>query len=187
MHEGQHSPIVTQDLWDEVQQSLGDHLSAGRPTPFRLDPALRAFGVVKGRIEDAHAARGHCIPRACAACGRRWEPARRPPLTLSLRPPRHARGVDTQRRANRPESSPPASNHASALAQIRRVRSRHLPRPDRRREPSWVLARACVRKVRAMRAQSRCRSGRRVSYPGLRRRMSGDEMWSNPRNRNLRA
>jgi DNA invertase Pin-like site-specific DNA recombinase len=28
VHEGQHPPIVTQDLWDEVQQSLGDHLGA---------------------------------------------------------------------------------------------------------------------------------------------------------------
>jgi site-specific DNA recombinase len=27
-HEGQHPPIVTVDLWDEVRQSLGDHLAA---------------------------------------------------------------------------------------------------------------------------------------------------------------
>ena len=25
VHEGQHEPIVSQDLWGEVQQSLGDH------------------------------------------------------------------------------------------------------------------------------------------------------------------
>ena len=30
VHEGQHPPIVTQDLWDEVQQSLRDHLGAAR-------------------------------------------------------------------------------------------------------------------------------------------------------------
>ena len=30
VHEGQHPPIVTQDLWDEVQQSLRDHLGATR-------------------------------------------------------------------------------------------------------------------------------------------------------------
>jgi site-specific DNA recombinase len=30
VHEGQHPPIVTQDLWDEVQQRLGDHLGAAR-------------------------------------------------------------------------------------------------------------------------------------------------------------
>jgi site-specific DNA recombinase len=30
VHEGQHEPIVSQDLWDEVQQSLGDHLGAAR-------------------------------------------------------------------------------------------------------------------------------------------------------------
>jgi site-specific DNA recombinase len=30
IHEGQHPPIVTQDLWDEVQQSLGDHLGVAR-------------------------------------------------------------------------------------------------------------------------------------------------------------
>jgi site-specific DNA recombinase len=30
VHEGQHPPIVTQDLWDGVQQSLGDHRSAAR-------------------------------------------------------------------------------------------------------------------------------------------------------------
>ena len=30
VHEGQHPPIVTQDLWNEVQQSLGDHLGAAR-------------------------------------------------------------------------------------------------------------------------------------------------------------
>src|SRR5271167_1887419 len=28
VHEGQHPPIVDQDLWDRVQQSLGDHLAA---------------------------------------------------------------------------------------------------------------------------------------------------------------
>ena len=30
VHEGQHPPIVTQDLWDEVQQSLRDHLGTVR-------------------------------------------------------------------------------------------------------------------------------------------------------------
>jgi site-specific DNA recombinase len=30
VHEGQHPPIVTGDLWDEVQQSLRDHLGAAR-------------------------------------------------------------------------------------------------------------------------------------------------------------
>jgi site-specific DNA recombinase len=30
VHEGQHPPIVTQDLWDEVQRSLSDHLGAAR-------------------------------------------------------------------------------------------------------------------------------------------------------------
>jgi site-specific DNA recombinase len=30
VHEGQHSPIVTQDLWDQVQQSLRDHMGAAR-------------------------------------------------------------------------------------------------------------------------------------------------------------
>jgi site-specific DNA recombinase len=30
VHEGQHPPIVTQDLWDEVQQSLGHHLGVAR-------------------------------------------------------------------------------------------------------------------------------------------------------------
>jgi site-specific DNA recombinase len=30
VHEGQHPPIVPQDRWDEVQQSLGDHLGASR-------------------------------------------------------------------------------------------------------------------------------------------------------------
>ena len=30
VHEGLHPPIVTQDLWDEVQQRLGDHLGASR-------------------------------------------------------------------------------------------------------------------------------------------------------------
>ena len=30
VHEGQHPPIVTQGLWDEVQQSLCDHLGAAR-------------------------------------------------------------------------------------------------------------------------------------------------------------
>ena len=30
VHEGQHPPIVTQDLWDEVQRSLGDHLGVAR-------------------------------------------------------------------------------------------------------------------------------------------------------------
>ena len=30
VHEGQHPPIVTLDLWDEVQQSLRDHLGAAR-------------------------------------------------------------------------------------------------------------------------------------------------------------
>ena len=29
-YEGHHPPIVTLDLWDEVQQSLGDHLGAAR-------------------------------------------------------------------------------------------------------------------------------------------------------------
>jgi site-specific DNA recombinase len=30
IHEGQHPPIVTQDLWDEVRRSLGNHLGAAR-------------------------------------------------------------------------------------------------------------------------------------------------------------
>src|ERR1700729_2448036 len=30
VHEGQHPPVVSQDLWDEVQQSLRDHLGAAR-------------------------------------------------------------------------------------------------------------------------------------------------------------
>ena len=30
VHEGQHPPIVTLDLWDEVQQRLGDHLGVTR-------------------------------------------------------------------------------------------------------------------------------------------------------------
>jgi site-specific DNA recombinase len=30
VHEGQQAPIVTQDLWDEVRQSLSDHLGAAR-------------------------------------------------------------------------------------------------------------------------------------------------------------
>jgi site-specific DNA recombinase len=30
IYEGHHPPIVTQDLWDEVQQSLSDHLGAAR-------------------------------------------------------------------------------------------------------------------------------------------------------------
>jgi site-specific DNA recombinase len=30
VHEGQQPPIVTQDLWDEVRQSLSDHLGAAR-------------------------------------------------------------------------------------------------------------------------------------------------------------
>ena len=30
VHEGQHPPIVTQDLWDQVQQSLRDHMGAAR-------------------------------------------------------------------------------------------------------------------------------------------------------------
>ena len=30
VHQGLHPPIVPQDLWDEVQQSLGDHLGASR-------------------------------------------------------------------------------------------------------------------------------------------------------------
>jgi hypothetical protein len=30
VHEGQHPPIVTLDLWDEVQQSLRDHLGAAK-------------------------------------------------------------------------------------------------------------------------------------------------------------
>jgi site-specific DNA recombinase len=30
VHEGQQPPTVTQDLWDEVRQSLGDHLGAAR-------------------------------------------------------------------------------------------------------------------------------------------------------------
>ena len=30
VHEGQHPPIVTKDLWDEVQQTLGDHLGPAR-------------------------------------------------------------------------------------------------------------------------------------------------------------
>ena len=30
VHEGLHPPIVSQDLWDEVQQRLGDHLGASR-------------------------------------------------------------------------------------------------------------------------------------------------------------
>ena len=30
VHEGQHPPIVTKDLWDEVRQSLGDRLGAAR-------------------------------------------------------------------------------------------------------------------------------------------------------------
>jgi site-specific DNA recombinase len=30
VHEGQQSPIVTQDLWNEVRQSLGGHLGAAR-------------------------------------------------------------------------------------------------------------------------------------------------------------
>ena len=30
VHEAQHPPIVMQDLWDEVQQSLRDHLGATR-------------------------------------------------------------------------------------------------------------------------------------------------------------
>jgi site-specific DNA recombinase len=30
VHEGQQPPIVTPDLWDEVRQSLGDHLGAAR-------------------------------------------------------------------------------------------------------------------------------------------------------------
>ena len=30
IHEGQQAPIVTQDLWNDVRQSLGDHLGAAR-------------------------------------------------------------------------------------------------------------------------------------------------------------
>src|SRR5271154_5747165 len=30
VHEGQHPPVVTRDLWDQVQQSLRDHLGAER-------------------------------------------------------------------------------------------------------------------------------------------------------------
>jgi site-specific DNA recombinase len=30
VHEGQQPPIVTQDLWNDVRQSLGDHLDAAR-------------------------------------------------------------------------------------------------------------------------------------------------------------
>src|SRR5271155_3197661 len=42
VHEGQHPPIVTQDLWDEVQQSLGDHLGVARTKRTRQssDPLL---------------------------------------------------------------------------------------------------------------------------------------------------
>jgi site-specific DNA recombinase len=35
VHEGQHPPIVTPDLWDEVRQSLGDHIGAARTTRTR--------------------------------------------------------------------------------------------------------------------------------------------------------
>ena len=35
MHEGQHPPIVPQELWKHVQQSLGDHLGASRKNRIR--------------------------------------------------------------------------------------------------------------------------------------------------------
>jgi site-specific DNA recombinase len=42
VHEGQHKPIVSQELWDEVQQSLRDHLGAARTMRTRQssDPLL---------------------------------------------------------------------------------------------------------------------------------------------------
>jgi site-specific DNA recombinase len=40
VHEGQHPPIVTLALWDEVQQSLGDHLGAAKRTRQSSDALL---------------------------------------------------------------------------------------------------------------------------------------------------
>jgi site-specific DNA recombinase len=42
IYEGHHPPIVTQDLWDEVQQSLSDHLGAARTNMRLMLCALRA-------------------------------------------------------------------------------------------------------------------------------------------------
>jgi DNA invertase Pin-like site-specific DNA recombinase len=41
VHQGYHPPIVTQDLWEQVQQSLGDHLGALRGLTERVNRPMR--------------------------------------------------------------------------------------------------------------------------------------------------
>jgi site-specific DNA recombinase len=45
VHEGQHPPIVPQELWDQVQQRLGDHLGAARTK--RTRPFVRVRSDVR--------------------------------------------------------------------------------------------------------------------------------------------
>ena len=44
VHEGQHPPIVTQDLWDQVQQSLRDHLERRESRERANPPKLCSLG-----------------------------------------------------------------------------------------------------------------------------------------------
>jgi hypothetical protein len=44
IYEGHHPPIVTLDLWDEVQQGLSDHLGAGRTKRARQSSGALLIG-----------------------------------------------------------------------------------------------------------------------------------------------
>ena len=48
IYEGHHPPIVTQDLWDEVQQSLSDHLGAARTKRTRQS----SDALLAGKLHD---------------------------------------------------------------------------------------------------------------------------------------
>jgi site-specific DNA recombinase len=66
IHEGQHPPIVTLDLWDEVQQTLRDHLGAVRTKRTRQS----SDALLAGKLYDDG---GRCMSPTWARKGsKRW-------------------------------------------------------------------------------------------------------------------
>jgi Recombinase len=63
VHEGHHPPIVTQDLWEQVQQSLGDHRGAERTKRTRASRAAAQTDPVASLVRQ-RAHRGSRFRRA---------------------------------------------------------------------------------------------------------------------------
>ena len=68
VHEGQHPPIVTKDLWDEVRQSLSDHAGAARTKRTRQSSDALLAGK-PARRRDPSAGAIMCLRRLCKMTG----------------------------------------------------------------------------------------------------------------------